>query len=195
MCHVKKLICLSLCAMIWGCADKNGAEEERTVDESGVSSLEKADQGIDVEQLALAAQSTSRFVVEPGVGMGTVRFGMPLSEVQSILGRPDSAIGENILQYAGFAVTAKDGKLISIVCGDLNRTDSQFVKNCLCQTLKGIGMGSSEQEIIEAYGPPTRRRESGPVSGDISLSYRASAMRLVLNNDKVHCMWFQKPKE
>lgn len=195
MCNVKKLICLSLCGMIWGCADKKGEEEERTVDETQVSSIEKADQGIDAEQLALAAQSTSRFVVEPGVGMGTVRFGMSLDEVKSILGRPDSAIGENILQYAGFAVTARDDKLISIVCGDANRTDSQFVKNCLCQTLKGIGMGTSEKEIIEAYGQPTRRRESRSASGDISLDYPGRGMRLILNNDKVHCMWFQKPKE
>ena len=179
------LICLSIGMIVWGCDGKKEPVPARSEAAPGPTEESPIDQ---------IGRAMAQFVIEPGVGMGDVRFGMDLSMVKTLLGEPDTTIGENILQYAGFAVTARDGKVLAIACGDANRTDSTFVRKCPCRTREGIGMGASEREVTAAYGAPARRQDSSLLPGDVTLDYPDKGLRIVLNGDRVHFMMCQKAR-
>jgi len=128
-------------------------------------------------------------VIKPNVGIGEVKFGMSLEKVKRILGEPASETPP-ILGYPhlGLTITLRDDTVLAIVCGDMTNKDSDLIKACRCRTEKGIGIGSTEAEIIAAYGEPTTKR--GP-----RLMYRQLNARFVLADGKVIGMWFAKPRK
>lgn len=77
-----------------------------------------------------------------------------------------------------------------IFCGDNSKPDSPLIKHCKCKTTKGIGMGSTKQQIIAAYGEP-----SGILlqNGLTMMLYKKVAMNFALRDDKVVYMGAQMP--
>ena len=137
----------------------------------------------------------SRYIIEPGAGMGPVRFGMSFEEVKRLMGQPDYTMGERVLQYSGFVLTSRDGKtLAAIACGDLNRADSPFVDRCICRTTQGVGMGSSLRQILTAYGEPPVQVQDETVPGATILRYPSDFMEFRLKDDKVYFMYFGTPQ-
>jgi len=129
----------------------------------------------------------SRFVVQPGVGMGDLLLGSPDSRIVEVLGEPEFKMGDQIYQYAGFAVIAREGRVYSFQCGDAKGPGSRHWEQCRCRTAEGIGIGSSEQDILKAYGEPAIRR---PKQDSLVMFYRQQNKTFWLKNDEVYSMSF-----
>ena len=133
-----------------------------------------------------------QFIVRPGVGMGELHFGDPSDKVTKILGKPDFMIGEGLYQYTGLVVVAREGKVYSFQGGDANGPGTRHAQQCRLRTADGVGMGSSEQEIVEVYGEPTRRTIQ---QGDVHIGYRSKGMGFILRDNKVYLMSFGNPRQ
>ncbi|MHC4241190.1 MAG: LolA family protein [Planctomycetota bacterium] len=133
-----------------------------------------------------------QFIIQPGVGIGELHFGDSNDKVIKVLGKPDFMMGDWLYQYTGLAVVTREGKVYSFQGGDAKGPGTRHVQQCRLRTAEGIGMDSSEQEIVEVYGEPTRRTTR---KGDISIVYRNKGMGFTLRDDKVYLMSFSLPKE
>lgn len=134
------------------------------------------------------------FVIEPLVGIGKVRFGMTVEQMKQILGEPQQSRG--VLQEyldSGFAILAMNDAVTIIACGDRRRADSPRIRNCKSRTKKGIGMGSSKEDIIKAYGEPSSTQQLPRPSGAVSLKYDQLNSEFLLMGDKVIQMTFKAP--
>jgi hypothetical protein len=129
----------------------------------------------------------SLFVVRPNVGMGDLLLGGPDSMIVEVLGEPEFKMGDQIYQYAGFVVAAREGKVYSFQCGDAKGPGSRHWKECRCRTVEGIGIGSSEQDILKTYGAPAMRP---PEPDKLVMVYRQQNMAFFLRNDEVYFMSF-----
>ena len=127
-------------------------------------------------------------LINPGVGVGDIRLGMAVDKMKEILGEPDYITSINLVYSSlGINVIARDGKNIeSIMCGDAVSKNSPFVKACKYRTKEGIGMRTSEEEIISVYGKPTIRRKG-------MLHYKDRGILFILVDKKVICMWISNP--
>jgi outer membrane lipoprotein-sorting protein len=133
------------------------------------------------------------FTIQPGVGMGELLFGTDQAKVTEILGEPDFMGGDGLYQYTGLAVVTREGKVNSFWCGDAKGPGTRHTEQCPCRTTEGIGVGSSEQDIVEAYGEPTGRTTTR--QGDDRIGYRSKGMGFILRNDKVYFMSFSIPRQ
>ena len=134
-------------------------------------------------------------VMQPLVGIGKVRFGMTIEQMKEILGEPVRSRGI-VQEYRdlGFAIlTIKENTVTMIACGDRRRADSPLVKSCMVRTKKGIGMGSSKEDVIKAYGQPSSTLPLPGPGGDdaVVLRYDALNSEFQLRSDKVTYMMFR----
>jgi hypothetical protein len=139
------------------------------------------------------SEKNGKFVIEPFVGMGKLHFGMSREEMIKILGEPQgTSNAPNINDYTklGLTVVLRENVVWGIFCGDKSKPDSDLIKNCRCKTTKGIGMGSTKQQIVAAYGEPTR---IVPDNGLTMMLYKNIAMNFSLRDDKVVYMGAQMP--
>lgn len=132
------------------------------------------------------------YIIRPAEGMGQLLFGADQARIEEILGPPDFMVGEGLYQYTGLVVVAREGEVYSFQCGDANGPGTRHAEQCPCRTAEGIGMGSSEQEIIAAYSEPTRRALR---QEDLTIGYRTKGMGFLLRDDKVYFMSFGIPRE
>lgn len=103
-----------------------------------------------------------------GQGYGPVRFGMTREAVIDAIGQPQETY-HGVLQYLdhGFAVFFdRSGRVNAIMCGDAHSPDSPLVERFVGRTPEGIGMGSTPEEVVAAYGQPQKRR------GELTMFYR-----------------------
>ena len=171
--------------------------EELTVEtpakgEPTVETATKREPTVDIlVQKGIAQRAGKTFVVEPLVGIDKVRFGMTVEEMKKILAEPQGTRGP-VHEYrdAGFAIfTIKDNTVTMIVCGDRRSADSPLVKNCRCRTKKGIGIGSSKEDIIKAYGEPSLTQPTR--DNAVMLRYDQLNSEFMLRDDKVTYMMFR----
>ena len=136
------------------------------------------------------------FVVEPLVGIDKVRFGMTVEQMKEILGEPQRSKGV-LQEYRdfGFAImTLKNNTVTMIACGDRRRPDSPLVKKCSVRTSKGIGMGSSEKDVISAYGQASSTQQLPGLPGQgnaVMLRYDQLSSEFLLMDGKVVYMMFR----
>ncbi len=143
------------------------------------------------EEPAVEDINDGLFVVQPGVGMGDLLLGGPDSRIVEVLGEPEFKMGDQIYQYAGFAVVARDGKVYSFQCGDAKGPGSRHWEQCRCRTAEGIGIGSSEEDIRETYGEPSRRRTS---QEGVTIVHKEQNMAFFLKDNEVYFMSFNEPR-
>jgi hypothetical protein len=132
-------------------------------------------------------------IIEPNTGMGSIKFGMTMKELKEAIGSPERKLG-GAFEYPskGFAVLAgKDGKVASIMCGDMSGKSSPLVDACVCRTSKGIGMNSSEKQITAAYGPAPSVQQGKDRK---ILAYPSLNAMFTLKDDKVIHMIFNRAK-
>jgi hypothetical protein len=144
--------------------------------------------------LTTTATSEPCWIVEPGKGMGDIKFGMTMKELKEAIGKPERTMG-GAFEYPskGFAVLAgKDGKVASIMCGDMSGKSSPLVDACICRTTKGIGMGSSEKQITAAYGPSPSVQQGKDRK---IMAYPSLDTMFTLKDDKVIHMIFNRHTE
>lgn len=177
--------------VIGGCDRK---EDASVIQAEEVSQSQAAEEAV-ADDLALAQQVTGRFIVKPGIGMGGLLFGMDQTEIETHLGPPNFKEGDSIFQYTGLAIIGKDGNVYIITCGDATSTTSRHATDCPCQTTEGIQIGSTKQDVLNAYGEPDKQRDANTVPGAKHILYRDKAMIIGLVDDKVYMMNFQKQRE
>ena len=99
-------------------------------------------------------KSEEPMIIEPTVGIGRATFGMTSKEVREIFGEPDLEMRDS-LTYDGFGLSIYifRGFVKGITC--IGVSGDPDVKPCTARTSKGIGIGSTREQIIEAYGEPT----------------------------------------
>lgn len=135
-------------------------------------------------------------VINPLVGMGEVSFGMTIEQARQILGEPQRMTGR-ACEYldSGFTIVpGRDGTVAAIMCGDASLPDSPLIKNCKCRTDEGVGMGSSRQDVVSAYGRPSSVEEFIGMGNLVMLKYDNINAGFVLRDDKLVHMTFRKPR-
>ena len=155
------------------------------------------------DQQAPLDQSDSQIVVttgpsdlqiEPRVGVGGVRFGMNRKQAGVMLGKPERMMGDRVYEYPsrGMSVVfASDQEIgvYSLLFGDMVVPNSPLVRDCKYKTLKEVGMNSTRDEILRAYGPPTST--SKPGTSMERLAYEKLQAFFTLRNDRVVHMEFR----
>ena len=118
-------------------------------------------------------------VIRPGDGVGPIRLGMSKEEVHAIWGKaykvPTSA-HEYLDHGVGVMLSDKRG-VVEIAC-HLSEAIALPFKTFTGTTPEGVGIGATEQEVIDALGQPDKRiaREHGMVV----LDYGSAGIRFVL---------------
>jgi len=139
-----------------------------------------------------AEESSNDLLIQPRIGVGKVRFGMTIKEMKDILGKPDfEEMGISyVYSSLGIQIITVDKATIDrICCGNPeNMTDPRMTaleQACKFKTTEGIGIGSTEAQIIEAYGEPTARQDN-------RLMYKDKRMTFTVVEDKVIGIFLQK---
>ncbi len=125
-------------------------------------------------------------VIVPNLSVGDVRAGMTTQQVVATLGEPQRRTA-SALEYThlGLAVMpGPDGMAAVVMCGDVTGINGPFVKAFTGRTKEGIGMYSTRENVVKAYGEPT---ESEKMLGALeSLKYDGLGMTFTLEGGKVH---------
>ena len=110
--------------------------------------------------------------------------------MENILGKPERTIGgANEYLSKGMAVlSSRDSAVGGIMFGDMNNSNSPLVKACKYKTESGIGMGSSLDDLVKAYGEPS---SVNPMGKGKMMSYNQLGATFALQNDKVIHMSFR----
>jgi hypothetical protein len=131
-------------------------------------------------------------VVEPLVGIDKVRFGMTVEEMKQVLGEPQrTRVPLHEYRDSGFAIFAINNTVTMVACGSRRSSDSPLIKNCKVRTGKGIGMGSSKEDVISSYGQPSSTQQLPGVSNAVLLKYDQLSSEFLLRDDKVVYMMFR----
>jgi hypothetical protein len=127
-------------------------------------------------------------IIEGGVGVGKVRAGMTVEQVRAELGKPQRTTA-NALEYTslGFAVMpGPDGVVQVVMCGDVIGLNGPLVKRFNGRTKQGLGLGSTREELIKAYGEPTNDQRF--LGNRESMRYDPLGITFSLEGGKVHHM-------
>ncbi len=148
-------------------------------------------------------EATDGLIVEPLVGIGAVQFGMSKDEIIEHIGQPEkihTQTGGMKLNYVaskglGFTVDSELG-LQKIQCwSDTWPEKLPFaVTTFTGRTEEGIGIGSTREQIISAYGQPDRTgtdANKGVIEG---LDYDKLRINFSIWQDKVISMTLEAPK-
>jgi outer membrane lipoprotein-sorting protein len=140
----------------------------------------------------LAAEKA--LVITPQVGFGPAKFGMTQEEVIEVLGQPHAikptARGKTTsLDYRtrGFSIIVdrQDG-FMTLSCQEHSKA-AFYARSFKGQTDKGIRLGDSRDDIVEAYGAPdseAAKRKGYKGDGNM-LMYYASGMQFSLMKNRV----------
>ncbi len=126
--------------------------------------------------------------IVPNLSVGPVHAGMTTQELYAVLGQPQKRT-PNTIEYPklGLAVMPTAGGIVQVVmCGDVIGPDAPYAKAFSGRTPEGIGMYSTREDIVKAYGQPSDSR--GKPGGMESLKYDPLGMTFSLLGDKVHHM-------
>jgi len=135
-----------------------------------------------------AGQVNPPMSIEPGVAVGSIRAGMPVQEVIARLGKPERQTA-NALEYTrrGFAVMPNSEGLVQVVmCGDVTGLGGPLVKAFNGRTKEGIGLTSSRQDVVKAYGEPDVDEKLR--GGTESMRYNSLGITFTLEAGKVYHM-------
>ena len=111
---------------------------------------------------------------------------MTPAEVIAELGEPQTKQGK-ILNYvrSGFSVIpGKDGVVAVVMCGDPSSLSSPLVKAFTGRTADGIGMRSTRDAVVKAFGTPDET--DSPEPGHERLKYTEPGLAFILEDNKVH---------
>ncbi len=112
---------------------------------------------------ALAGEA--RIEIQPGEGAGNVKLGMSPGKVKRRLGQPalvDAFSGDELYwtyPQLGLSLKFQGRDLDALYCysGVLGGYETRDYEPFPGATREGIGVHSSEREVLEAYGRPARR--------------------------------------
>jgi hypothetical protein len=138
------------------------------------------------------APRDENLIIKPLEGAGELKFGMSRTEMEKILGPPERSTGMACEYLSkGMAVLgSRDTAVGAILFGDMNYPQGPLVQACKYKTDKGIGMGSTYDEMVKAYGTPS---SIAPMGQGKMASYKQIEATFSLVNDRVIHMAFRHP--
>ncbi|HEX4265195.1 MAG TPA: sigma-70 family RNA polymerase sigma factor [Verrucomicrobiae bacterium] len=139
-----------------------------------------------VKQGAQTGQQAPILIV-PGARVGNVVKGMTTNEVEAVLGKPEKWQGKIMVydQRLGMSVAANKRGVTAVFCGD-SLLKYPGVKAFKGHTKEGIGMESSREDVIKAFGQPTTAKpwDAGVVMQE-QLEYKDLGLTFTLESHKV----------
>lgn len=137
-------------------------------------------------QVAPGPLSTNTVIlIEPNTSVGRVRAGMTIQQAVAELGEPQRKTA-HALEYThlGLALLpSPDGVVQVVMCGDVTGINGRFVKAFAGRTKEGIGMRSTRDEVVKAYGEPTTSEKFW--GGLESMKYQPLGITFTLDGGKV----------
>ncbi len=126
-------------------------------------------------------------LIVPHMSVGQIKAHMTMQQVVGAVGEPRNKTA-NAWDYPqlGLAVMPKDGVVLAVLCGDVTGINGSYVKVFSGRTKEGIGLRSTRDEVLKAYGPPTETQ--GKPGGLESLKYVNIGITFNLEGGKVHHM-------
>lgn len=127
-------------------------------------------------------------LIEPNLSVGQIHSGMTVQQVVAQLGEPQRRTA-NSLEYTalGLAVMPDSQGVVQVVmCGDVTGINGPFVRTFSGHTKEGIGMYSTRDQVLKAFGEPTEAKKM--VGGLESLQYKQLGITFTLETGKVHHM-------
>ena len=127
---------------------------------------------------------TDTFLIVPGESVGKVRKGMTTNEVETVLGKPERWQGKMMVYDNTLGMTvAQTTKGVAVVFCGSSMLKYPGVKKFKGRTKEGIGMFSTRESVIKAFGPPS---SSQIVNGNQEeLKYKALGLQITLEEGKV----------
>jgi RNA polymerase sigma factor (sigma-70 family) len=123
-------------------------------------------------------------LIVPGVSVGKVVKGMTTNEVEAVLGKPEKWQG-HIMVYdkqLGMSVSGTKAGVVVVFCGD-SMLHYPGVKTFKGRTKEGIGMESSREDVVKAFGQPTTAKPW--TLGQEQLAYKDLGLTFTLESGKV----------
>jgi len=111
-------------------------------------------------------EPSEELVIELGVGVGPVKFGMSKEEVIENFGEPDEVTangqGLDYISSRGLLLGLNPTAGINYIkCYSKEYPNYSHVTTFAKRTKKGVAMGASRNQIITAYGEPNRTASKG----------------------------------
>jgi hypothetical protein len=122
-----------------------------------------------------ATSCSKKKTIEPDVGVGKVHKGMNEQQVEAELGRPNSKAG-GIWKYQSkglWVLFGNDGVMFNIHC----------IKPFAGVTKEGIGIGSTRDTVIKAFGTPNQIQQIN--SDSENLWFASLKISCTLEHDKI----------
>ena len=141
-------------------------------------------QDIEEEYNQPTEELSEDLLIRPGIGVGKIQFGMTVQQMKDILGKPDVAATGISYMYTslGIEVVVRDEVVSHIYCGNPHGKNSPIVKAmekaCKFKTAEELSIGSTESQIVKAFGQPTKRKDN-------QLLYMDERIFFFLTDDKV----------
>jgi len=138
------------------------------------------------ETLEQPIMSLAPAQTEPIIDLKGVKFGMTPEQMFEILGEPTTKSGDHYYYFnLGLAVIINsEGFIEEFICGSVNPI-SPMLENCSFATKKGISLGSAKQDVITAYGNPSKIHNYPPQKNAQTLEYRNINARFTIIDDKL----------
>jgi RNA polymerase sigma factor (sigma-70 family) len=124
------------------------------------------------------------FLIVPGASVGQIRKGMTTNQVETALGKPDKWQGKFMVydKQLGLSVGQTSQGVAVVLCGD-SMLKYAGVKKFKGRTKEGIGMLSTRDNVIKAFGQPTSAQPWN--DGQQQLKYNQLGLTFVLESGKV----------
>ena len=139
-----------------------------------------------------------KLIIEPLVGIGPVSFGMSKDEVMEHFGQPDRVFEGKVtkLNYVpsrglSFAVDTELG-MNEIGCWSDGMLPSR-ITTFAGRTKEGIGIGATQEEIVDAYGKPDRTTTGSRALVE-NLHYDKLQAKFTLKEGRLMSMILNAPK-
>jgi hypothetical protein len=142
----------------------------------------------DKSEITAASATNATVLIEPNQSVGKIHANMHIDDLLKELGQPQRRTA-NALEYPQFGLAVmpdSEGTVSVVMCGDVTGVNGPFAKAFKGRTKEGMGMFSTREDIIKAYGEPTKA-EKFP-GGIEALSYAPLGIRFTLEGGKVHHM-------
>ena len=119
--------------------------------------------GITPDQLkaALSLEEADRLIIKPGVGVGEVKFGLTKDQIVDILGEPEFTLHKIYLNYPSMGLQLvlngpgpEGNETLGLIIANPWDVASLTRRDFPGGTSEGIRIGSSVQQVHDAYGKP-----------------------------------------
>lgn len=116
--------------------------------------------GLTADQLkpGPSEEEAAKLTIVPGDGIGAVKFGMSREQIVAILGEPEFTLHKVYLCYPSkglqLVLVGREPDKLGMIIANPSDAASLTRNDFRGRTDKGIRMGSSKQEVRDAYGEP-----------------------------------------